>query len=73
MEYLLGIVVFGVLLAIAVAGLVASTRRAEENNASRHAEPARRTVHPAEQQSRVGAAMAHPGRRIDPSQSDLRP
>lgn len=70
MELILGIVIFGLLLAIAVIGLVRSTRRAEGNDASRHALAGRQTVHPAEQQSRLGAAMSHPGRPGDPSTPD---
>lgn len=71
MEQLLGIVVFGLLLAIAIIGLVTSTRRAEANNASRHAFGPGPTVHPADQQSPVGAVMAHPSRRVDPNNRDI--
>lgn len=60
METTLGVLVLLVLLAIAVAGLVISSRNARANDASRRARPGVQTVHPAEQQTRAGAAMSHP-------------
>lgn len=71
MEQLLGIVIFGLLLAISIMGLITSTRRAEANDASRHANGPGRTVHPAEQQSPLGAAMAHPSRRVELNNPDV--
>lgn len=73
MELLLALVIFGLLLAIAIVGLVTSTRRAEANDASRHAIGTGRTVHPAEQQSSLGAAMAYPARRVGAGHPERRP
>ena len=49
MEYLVAIVVFGALLAIALVGLAYSNRQARLNNASCHA--GQPTVHPADQRA----------------------
>jgi hypothetical protein len=50
MEIGIALVVFAVIGAIAVAGLVISTRRAEANDASRHAHGEGPVVHPKDQQ-----------------------
>lgn len=47
MEMLTALVVFGILLAIALIGLVISNRQARNNNASRHAGGP--TLHPRDQ------------------------
>lgn len=71
METTLGVLVLLGLLAISVWGLMTSSRQAASLDASRRARPGVQTVHPAEQQSALGAAKAHPTFRRDTTGSRL--
>lgn len=51
MEYIVAVIVFGALLAIALIGLAVSNRQARLNNASRNAGGS--TVHPNDQRQRA--------------------
>lgn len=50
MEFIVAVIVFGILLGIALMGLAISNRQARMNNASRHAGGA--TIHPHDQRLR---------------------
>ena len=70
MQTTLGVLVLLGLLAVAVWGLMVSSRQAAKLDASRRARPGVQTVHPAEQQSALGAAKAHPAFRRPAASSD---
>jgi len=65
MEIPVAIVVFGLLLAICLYGLSVSSRRAQRNDASRHALQGSSTVNPDQQRSRMNLGPdGTPDRRV---------